>query len=166
MSRMHLFVPSSAFLLLATLAVRMPADPLPPPAPPINARTILVRPDPAPDADATGHIELKEHHDRNVIHVHVQHLDRGATYDVKIAKGGTTEALGSITIPPPPPPRCFRALLDSKQESPPVTTDATALARIHLDGRDRTDLHYEIKAHKLSGPPTSVDIQNAAGDVL
>ena len=65
----------------------------------VHAKIELSRPDPAVDPDAEGHLHLKEHGGRSAIHIHVRHLEPGATYAVQFAKGGTTDAAGEITIP-------------------------------------------------------------------
>ncbi|MGH9361979.1 MAG: hypothetical protein ACRD2T_08675, partial [Thermoanaerobaculia bacterium] len=106
----------------------------------IRARFSLARPDPAVDPDATGSVHLKEYRGRSAIHVHVRHLDRDATYGVKISKGDQTEALGDITIPPlppPPPPRCFKASLTGAQEVPAVETEAKGFAYFVFTDRER-----------------------------
>src|SRR5687767_13375500 len=94
----------------------------------VRERVDLARPDPAPDADAEGHLHLLESRGRSAIHVHVKNLDPGATYTVKITKGDQTATLGNLTVisenPPAPPPRCFKSSLTGAQEVPPVETDA------------------------------------------
>ncbi|MBI4586975.1 MAG: hypothetical protein HY717_23430 [Planctomycetes bacterium] len=73
----------------------------------------LSPPEGAADQDASGSIHLKQKGDRSAIHVHVRNLEPGATYDVQVTKGETTEKIGSITTHDgnPPPPRCFSAKL-------------------------------------------------------
>ncbi|MCZ6795108.1 MAG: CHRD domain-containing protein, partial [Planctomycetota bacterium] len=131
----------------------------------VDARTRFVRPDPAIDEDAAGDIRMKEHRGRIAIHVHVKHLDQGAVYDVAIARGEESEALGSITIvrdddgdDREPGPRCHMASLTGDQAVPPVETLAAGGAIVVLTGRDRTTLRYEIAVAGLSGPPVAAHI--------
>src|SRR6185503_6522737 len=81
----------------------------------VNKRVNLARPDPAPDADAEGHLHLFESRGRSAIFVHVKNLDPGATYEVKIQKGAENGTLGNITIisddPQARPARCFKSSL-------------------------------------------------------
>ena len=169
------------FFALGAFGLRAREPHLPPPPPPpkghddaINAKLELSRPDPAVEADATGHVHFKEHHDRSAIQVHVQHLDPGAAYTVEFAKGGTTETVGTITIPvhepEPRPIHCLTADLSGDQEVPPVTTEAKGMARFNLEKPDRSVLHYEVKTEGLSGAPTAVEIHKGAmgatGDLL
>jgi CHRD domain len=148
-------------------------SPSPPKKPHVDGRTLFVLPDPAVDEDASGDIHLKQHGDRSAIHVHVHHLDRGATYLVNIEKGDKKEAMGNISIPPPPPPKpphCFTAALDGKQSVPAATTEATGLAKFELSGRSRLNLHYEVKLRGASLPAFAASIRDGdpgqAGDVV
>lgn len=152
-----------------------------PPKPPpgsgkdkIDARAQLVRPDPAVDEDANGDVRLKEHKGRSGIQVFVRHLDQGATYDVNISKGDTTELLGKITIVAeddnddndngdhPKAPRCFKAALSGDQEVPAVTTEATGTGKFQLTGRDRATLRYQVVVQGLSGEATAAHIHTGA----
>ena len=165
-----------SLVILATLSLqaRPPEDV--PRGRPIDARTQLVRPDPAVDEDANGDIRLKEHRGRSAIHVHLRHLAQGGVYDVNISRGEQSELLGNITIVGdddhgrPPRPRCFEASPAGAEVVPAVDTTATGAVKLVLTGRNRTTLRYEIAVDGLSGPATEAHIHTGAagtnGDVV
>lgn len=137
----------------------------------------LVPPEGAADEDATGKVKVLQVGERMAIHVHVRHLDPGATYDVTATcppaeEGGepTVVDLGTITTRPDvlPPPYCFLAKLVPPEPAEPQPPEGEAggfrwiprpwpkkpaaggMAVFHRN-RDATELSYRVSIRGVEG---------------